>query len=1085
MKSRSTIFSEIYEQLTSDNWLQVRNSLVGKELIALGAEIVYQSELVKDSLNHVYDYKTASIQELYKLANIEDCAISTIYPSTITVDISSLPNNIAFQPFSIQCRAGVVNYWNIDTALAKQGSVTLYAGDVFKYYNGTGTSVNWQYTQQQLQPYTSISASTGTETYFKLTDNAYPSSIYMFNDGKVVTKSNPVAESTADATYFCPINDEDGSIETLLFNVDRTKLVEVYFLDASTVAPQINYVDTNRVKITAKNVDYVVDVLSTTQGSVSVENARNVLIKHYGHTRYLANKTDLEEYACAYQFIQDAEVTFHDNVCTTYVIPTNENDTAPLDYLAVNFATYGDMYSKYAVSYGTPISYDIVIKGNLTPIEQTLITDMLNETFAYVTCKFDNVISTQDITGRIVDKIGRFVLVTLEVSEDFKASIAKGRLSFPPIPNSLRVTDPTGAVVITDTNGVFQAPNTTSSTQVVDTACAISPTGSFGMWSSGFVVKKAYNLGTAVIQNGTTKDYTYRNQHFAEPSFEFASIEYPIKDVYVNDALTTVLEEQTYANAKYKYFLNPVSGASRGIPANEILDWASSALKQYTGGVFADAELINCTCSSSDIFVILQATIARADDAIEHDTIGNSTTLINPLDTVLLVFNARSFWSFPETGPAISPVATFAFAYSKQSAPHAPIEGNFYYYNPNAVLSGGQIIRTDTASITTPSGITPVTAEYDNEYNEFAYPTAPNTTSQVYNAPTGSNLKGNPTWYYGANSYYGTRMTFNGRRFYVQVATLGEMSGLDKILCLPTTIEEKIECDRENPFKEIPARYLQIGEVTSAINTPVYSGTNMLQGLTTRNGYVMFAIDNGSDIVLTMRNDVGVDMGTYPLSAMNWQSSEKNTILADMRSKTAKWNSANNPFFNPNTYKWRMQSSYGNALAFVNCAPTSGSMVKAIIIDNPLLGASAKVKVLDMYQLPTRVSTTSTEDINIAIASVSEASVNITVGIWETAVKVITNVEPTDPPTAQPPTRVPEMLRKRIEQVSYDYITDTRTIAPTYHPVDVVGSIDYTSGSIFLTPDLPATDLTATYRTNSVYEPQEGMFMKYNQTRYE
>ena len=120
---------ELIGSRSGSSWSSLKDSLVGKELLWAGANIVSATELLSDSVNGVLDLSRYDLRQLLSYAYTNEVPVDLSRPASVKISFSGFSSSSpkTFAPFSLCLRVGNSSFYNIgycDTS----GEVDLYQG---------------------------------------------------------------------------------------------------------------------------------------------------------------------------------------------------------------------------------------------------------------------------------------------------------------------------------------------------------------------------------------------------------------------------------------------------------------------------------------------------------------------------------------------------------------------------------------------------------------------------------------------------------------------------------------------------------------------------------------------------------------------------------------------------------------------------------------------------------------------------------------------------------------------------------------------------------------------------------------------
>lgn len=132
MKSRLEIINELAAVLSTQEsgaWSRLQNSVIGKELLAYGAEVILASDNINSSLVQSFDYKLADERALISLSHVHDVPVSFNKPAYMRVRLLGNASTRMYRPFDLVFTVGNVKFTNIKWVSGAE-DILLYQGVV-------------------------------------------------------------------------------------------------------------------------------------------------------------------------------------------------------------------------------------------------------------------------------------------------------------------------------------------------------------------------------------------------------------------------------------------------------------------------------------------------------------------------------------------------------------------------------------------------------------------------------------------------------------------------------------------------------------------------------------------------------------------------------------------------------------------------------------------------------------------------------------------------------------------------------------------------------------------------------------------
>lgn len=408
-RTRSELLALVRNNLTSNLWNSIKDSLIGSELIAYAAEFLYLQEVQSDEIvSSVYPSENSSLLNVLLNGNFNNVAFSYFRPATITVTLANSEGKILdtrgndvtssfptyLEPYTLRLTKGNVVYTNINW-VGRDGKITLYQGNPrVLSLNGDATS-NGRFYQQVTQAsqndsdiYRTFGSADFYSYYVKLESLPYVDSVYVYSH------KNSMGWRWNTYQLYDSINAGWDAMNYKLFWGTDVKLqlhfgdglwgkgfqtdevYYIYYLDCTFNSIDLSgltlaYTDrnlTDSIQGIAYNVigtqDYSVSM------AVSFQNLRNALSKN----SVVSTKKQVESFVSAYPLVKDCSVVPSEtvgNMVNIYVRPNvastgsyDAEDAFDMSYLTditEALQTYGDLVTRYVMNKARKLELSIAV----------------------------------------------------------------------------------------------------------------------------------------------------------------------------------------------------------------------------------------------------------------------------------------------------------------------------------------------------------------------------------------------------------------------------------------------------------------------------------------------------------------------------------------------------------------------------------------------------------------------------------------------------------------------------------------------------------------------------------------------------
>jgi hypothetical protein len=414
MRAKSEIIRELSASLTSDIWKKLQTSLLGRELLALGGEIISESENVKDTLLFQLNPETANKYGLYLLSQMNEIPITNVKPNTVEVLMKN--DSKSYAPYTLSYNVGNASFVNIEYTM--HDKTANFVCGTHKYYYRNGASLN---------------NNDGEETYFfdgeysysgiKL-GNAYPDSITITDkDGLEIQRYSPeVALSDNIDLMYKVVTGLDGVIYVRFIcaeDVESPSVFNIDWLDHSVKDVDIEDRDVKDNGTVVGTVEY------HSKGSTDdLTYMRSQLKKGMAVSSGLNTPVMIEQYVNGFPFVIDSKCkvdTKEGGLCV-YVKPASISDLSTyLDFseIAAHIAFNTILFPKIKVRTGDILKFDIEISGVTSELYKNEIRTLIQDEFAEEKMKFDTNVNISNILNLIYMKYNILPEISMSLTEKF------------------------------------------------------------------------------------------------------------------------------------------------------------------------------------------------------------------------------------------------------------------------------------------------------------------------------------------------------------------------------------------------------------------------------------------------------------------------------------------------------------------------------------------------------------------------------------------------------------------------------------------------------------------------------------------
>lgn len=471
MRAKSEIISTLSASLTSDIWKKLKNALLGREMIAFGAEVISENENIKDAMLQQLNPETADKNGLYLLSQMNEIPITNTKPNALVVQMAS--NSKTYAPFELVYNIGNNTFTNIEYTM-RDKSVALING-TYKCYPHNMSNISGAIVDgEEVSMYDN-----NTSYYCIKIGNAYPDSIIVTDEYNVEIPrySTDTAMSNTIDTMYKVFTGVDGN-QYIRFicaeGVESPTAYRIVWLDHSST--EVDYDDSN-ILVKENNV-IVAEIKYLSRGSVdNIDYMREQLKKELAKYNGLNTPKSIERYVNGFPYVIDSKcVADNNNGLIVYVKPSENKDlTMYLDFseIAAHISLNSILFPKIKVTTGKKINFGLQINGVTNATMQNNIKALVQDVFSYDNMKFNSVINTSQVLNEIYGNFKIVPSIKMNIREDFTNNES---MSYVPAKNTLKGYSNEGLLVAWENNDILYGNNLNANPipfLIFDVVCSI------------------------------------------------------------------------------------------------------------------------------------------------------------------------------------------------------------------------------------------------------------------------------------------------------------------------------------------------------------------------------------------------------------------------------------------------------------------------------------------------------------------------------------------------------------------------------------------------------------------------------------
>ena len=510
------IYSELVSRLSArsgSSWSSLKDSLVGKELLYTGANIISMTEQVAEEVNGVVDISRYGVDRLISYAYTQDVPIDFGRPSSIRVQLlGSAASGQVCSPFQVSLSVGSQTFYNIDYCTLDE-PIDLYAGSLCYTVSQSQLQLPFVFAGGQAQTwrlYLELLEGQYQSSYVKLGSDVISSSVWVFaQSAQGGVGSGPVFPYT---TYNAALSDPEAKLYKVRGLWDYTTCVlfgdsnwaqrispseynyEIVWLRASYqgFTPSVSNV-LSVLDLAGNSTTYTLgqgfSIVSSTQGQQSsLSYARSMVTAGVFANQGLVTETQLRNYISSVPGVQSLYLSVSGDSVTAAIKPVYQTDSA-FGFIEDYLYQYGVSGITYSVVLGKAIDFMLRLTAVTSQGALQLLAarSYLQQLYSYDSVTMDTRVSSasvqQALSLQSIQGVQATVFAREPVPEDTAGVL---QLSGLPARGTLELTDSAGNVLGFDVDGLFKEYLSLNSSQVTQftSGVTVSNVGDF-LWFSG------------------------------------------------------------------------------------------------------------------------------------------------------------------------------------------------------------------------------------------------------------------------------------------------------------------------------------------------------------------------------------------------------------------------------------------------------------------------------------------------------------------------------------------------------------------------------------------------------------------------
>lgn len=507
MNSRTYYYNKLSDALKSNVWSQLKNTMIGRELLSWGSELLYQNATIMHSVIDCLNWETCPDEFIPWAASMNDCELAYFKPFIVSCKYCK-PVDDLVPPFALSFSFSGHYFTNIDVVDANT-QFDLYEGAAKQYGS---MLIDFGISDSVVADDENVLDDNITR-YWQFDSKLYPASVRVFikRDSKIIPLQKWSKKVDKSEPYFKVVADRDLKQRVVVYNVPGLSIsdVQIVWLDLINATTSLELPEKTKISrffggAAGQGVDIDVDIC----GFIAGEAFSYALLRRQIEGQVSGNKGislyhDLVRFVNQFVGVQDSNpVATGLNEITVFIKPKQQVDLdgvsskaqVNLLNLVAELRHNGEFLVDYKAKLGREIKFDVMISmldneitNSLKSTIETALTAK-SSSLNYEVLKFRDVPSIQMLADLISVYTTNIFNVQLAFEEPWN-----GKFSFTPITSTVKFYKE-GKLVAWDEQGeIFSVIKSTKN---------IHQIGSIGVcWVNNILTDRSVviNIGTKKI----------------------------------------------------------------------------------------------------------------------------------------------------------------------------------------------------------------------------------------------------------------------------------------------------------------------------------------------------------------------------------------------------------------------------------------------------------------------------------------------------------------------------------------------------------------------------------------------------------
>lgn len=439
MKTRQEYYNALSAGLNSNVWSELKDTMVGRELLSWGSELLYQNGAIVASLLNSLNWATCEDEFIPWAAFMNDCKLAFQIPLVITAKFDKNDKNYKedlIAPFAIKYNVGLRQFTNIDVVDTTK-KFSLYNGN-YRVWSNAEIFVNFREGDSVSVTEPEASYSEEKAMVFCFDQLLYPNSVRVFyrnSDGVIIPAQEYGLDVDLEQPYYKVRMDRDLAQQIRLYNCEGLD-IQIMWLEMTSVT-ETGLLLPDTIKIS--NCDCVAKVIGNE--AFSYANLRRQIQKQLAARKGLFSYNNLRDFVNGFDGVADSNpVATAANEITVYFKPKQGTTMAVNeDEIVAELRENGEYFVNYKVQEGRCIMFNVMIhmlSQDLSDSVKSMITKAFESTKSilnYDNLQFRDVPTIQSLSEVISLYTNSVYNVYIAIKEDWN-----GKFSFTPIASTVK-----------------------------------------------------------------------------------------------------------------------------------------------------------------------------------------------------------------------------------------------------------------------------------------------------------------------------------------------------------------------------------------------------------------------------------------------------------------------------------------------------------------------------------------------------------------------------------------------------------------------------------------------------------------------